>query len=132
MKKLFVFEEFLTEKLQPSQFRKYVSEFNKDRYKDIFIKYKEKYDGDRNAYRIYLPLKSGENEVKNKIENFLNNNDYEIIDYIKGICKYKSAKNQSTIGKVLTKLNANDLLKSFVEDPRRKAGDDLLVCISNL
>lgn len=130
MKKLFVFEKFLTEKLQPSQFRKYVSEFNKDRYKDIFTKYKEKYDGDRNAYRIYLPLKSGENEVKNKIENFLNNNDYEIIDYIKGICKYKSAKNQSTIGKVLTKLNANDLLKSFVEDPRRKAGNDLLVCIS--
>lgn len=46
------------EALLPSQFRKYVKEFNKERYEEKFQKFKKKYDGDRNAYRLYLPYEA--------------------------------------------------------------------------
>lgn len=119
-----------TEALKPSQFRKYVKEFDRERYADIF----KKYDGDKNNYRVYLPL-IGEPTLKNPIElevtNFLNDNGFEIVDYIKGTCKATDAKNLSKIGQILTR-KKSDLLNKFVSDPERKAGtkEDLMVVIS--
>ncbi len=132
MNKMLEYNQFLTEKLMPSQFRKYVKEFNRERYDNIFKKSKEKYDGDRNAYRIYLPLIEDSinyNPEKNKIENFLKSKNYTDIDYINGVCRYKDAKNMSRIGKILSKFDEN-LLKIFNNDSKRKAGDNLIVCIS--
>lgn len=124
------YNQFLNEKLLPSQFRKYVKEFDTERYKDIFNKFKQQYDGDKNAYRIYLPLVTGKNELKDKIENLLKDNGYVDVDYFKGTCRGENTQNQSKIGKILTRLKENELLKKFGEDPKRKAGNDLLVCIS--
>jgi hypothetical protein len=134
--KIINFKTF-TEALKPSQFRRFVQAFNKERYAEIF----KKYDGDKNHYRIYLPLK-GETIVNNtgtekEVTNYLVNAGYEVIDYVKGICKFKDAKNPSKIGQVLTKLGTKDndakrLMKSFVEDENRKAGskEQLMVVIS--
>lgn len=125
------------EALKPSQFRRFVQAFNKERYTDIF----KKYDGDKNHYRIYLPLK-GETLDTNtgtekELTEYLAVAGYEVIDYVKGICKFKDAKNPSKVGQVLTKLGAKDneakrLMKSFVEDENRKAGskEQLMVVIS--
>ena len=143
--------EIFTEALKPSVFRRYVKEFNKERYDKLFKMYKEKYDGDRNDYRIYLPLITDDKKpkigkVEKEITEILNENDYEMVNYISGHCKFKTAKNPSRIGQVLTKLATDaekegnnttkyvidKLMKSFVEDPLRKVGaeSDLLVCIS--
>ena len=139
--------ELFEKALRPSLFRRYVKNFNKERYADFFNFYKEKYDGDKNAYRIYLPINTKytkrESKEKIEIEKFLNQHDYEVIDYIEGQCKHKRAKNPAKIGQTLTKIGskstdssvkskAEELMKKFVEDPIRKsvAESDLLICVS--
>lgn len=138
MKYLNDYKKF-NEALLPSQFRKYTKEFNRERYEKKFQEFKKKYDGDRNAYRIYLPFdnKIDKSETQIEIENLFSENGYEVIDYISGIAKYKDAKNPSKIGKVLNSLsNKSDkdispLIKKFIEDPIRKSGkDEMLICIS--
>jgi len=136
MKRIKAFSGFM-EALKPSQFRRFVQAFNKERYTDIF----KKYDGDKNHYRIYLPLKgetlNTNTGTEKEVTDYLVNAGYEVIDYVKGICKFKDAKNPSKVGQVLTKLGAKDneakrLMKSFVEDENRKAGskEQLMVVIS--
>jgi hypothetical protein len=130
------FTNFL-EALKPSQFRRFVQAFNKERYTDIF----NKYEGDKNHYRIYLPLKGETLDMKagpeKELTEYLASAGYEVLDYVKGTCRFKDAKNPSKIGQVLTKLGAKDneakrLMKAFVEDDNRKAGskDQLMVVIS--
>ena len=46
----------LQEALKPSQFRKYVKAFNRERYTNIFKSLGDKYEHDRSYYRIYIPL----------------------------------------------------------------------------
>jgi hypothetical protein len=123
---------FLEKVLLPSQFRPYVKAFVRDRYADLFKKYKEKYDGDRNAYRIFLPLYGSKSSslIETEIKDFLLTKDYEILDYLKGWCKHKTAKNKSKIGQILTRNDREDLLKRFNEDPARKVGENKMVCIS--
>jgi hypothetical protein len=132
------------EALTPSQFRPFAKIWQdepelKKRYDGLFQEYKKKYDGDKNAYRIYLPLVQSETKgpIQSTIEKFLVKNGYEILDYTKGICKFGSAKNPSKIGQVLTRLEkehpeAKELMKSFVEDATRKVQNkaDLMVVIS--
>jgi len=130
------FTNFL-EALKPSQFRRFVQAFNKERYTDIF----NKYEGDKNHYRIYLPLKGETLDMnagpEKELTEYLAVAGYEVLDYVKGTCRFKDAKNPSKIGQVLTKLGAKDneakrLMKAFVEDENRKAGskDQLMVVIS--
>lgn len=134
-----------TEALLPSQFRKYMKNWDslKKRYDDIFKKFKDKYDGDKNAYRIYLPYKGEvvKSEIETDIEKLLDKNGWEIIDYVLGQGRFKGARNPKRIGQILTSIEsrstdtsekeeAKRLMKAFVEDPIRKAGSDLLVCIS--
>jgi len=133
--------KIFNEALLPSQFRKYVKEFNRERYEEKFQEFKKKYDGDKNAYRLYLPYESDiqKSETELEIENLLSENGYEIIDYIGGSAKFKDAKNPSKIGKVLNsflnkvedKERVSSLIKKFIEDPIRKSGkEEMLVCIS--
>jgi hypothetical protein len=149
MKYLNKFELFV-EALKPSVAKRYVKHFNRERYDKLFKSYKEKYEGDRNAYRIFLPLISQPEKkvsiLERDITDFLNEFGYDVINYIDGVCKFKGAKNPSKIGQVLTKISAQSkkdgkleksedadiYMKSFVEDPIRKVGaeSDLLVCIS--
>lgn len=135
--------QIFLEALLPSQIRRYMKVFDRERYSEIF----NKYDGDKNHYRIYLPLvakptfENDEDEdndsPKALISDFLSEHDYEVTDYIKGTCQFNGAKNPSKIGQVLTRLErehpeAKDLMKSFVEDPIRKAGsvEELIAVIS--
>ncbi len=137
------------EAISPSQFRPYMNVWTedpllRDRYKDIFETYKKKFSGDKNAYRIYLPLveeiKKSETEIE--ITGFLDKAGYDIIDYIAGQAKFRGARNPKRIGQVITGLERNatpeeklalkDLMKKFIEDPNRKQGaaSKYLVCIS--
>ena len=129
----------LQEALKPSQFRKYVKAFNRERYNDIFKSLGNKYEHDRNYYRIYIPLGKEEKSgpisiVEKEVTNFLEQNGYQVLDYVKGIAKFGEAKNTTTIGKVLTRLKADDLMKKFVSDESRKAltsdAESLMVVIS--
>jgi hypothetical protein len=126
----------LNEALLPSTFRRYVKHFNRERYKDIF----SKYEGDRNKYRIYLPLDSGvkiTNPINLKVEEVLDKNGYDLLDYTNGVCKFRGAKNPSKVGKVLNSLIKDDpsikeLLDKFNSDNERKSGksDELMIVIS--
>ena len=128
------------EALKPSQFRRYVKAFNRERYEEIFKNLKEKYSGDKNAYRIYIPLEknagTSPNPIKDAIVKLLNDNGYEVIDYTTGRCKSSNAKNESKIGRVLASLSrkndvAKDLANKFASDPQRKATTEkTMLCLS--
>ncbi len=138
--------QIFLESLLPSQVRRYMKVFNRERYSEIF----NKFEGDKNHYRIFIPLVAkptiekdedvddvDDDSTESRINNFLEENDYSVIDYIKGVCKFNNAKNPSKIGQVLTRLEkskpeAKELMKLFVEDPTRKAGavEDLVAVIS--
>jgi hypothetical protein len=137
------------EALSPSQFREYVKVWQdnpnlKERYKSMFEDYKKKYSGDKNAYRIYLPLSTGvkKSEFEDDISKFLFSNGWTLVDYIDGKARFGQSKNTKRIGQVFSQIERNSdeakkdeikrLLKGFVEDPIRKQGkgSDLLVCIS--
>lgn len=119
-------KSIVSEALKPSQFRKYVNVFNKERYSDIFKMLGNRYSHDKNYYRIYIPLE-GEtsqgpvSETEKRVKSFLEKNGYKDIDYIKGTCRYGDSKNLTTIGKALTRLKNNELMNKFVSDESRKA-----------
>jgi hypothetical protein len=129
----------INEALPPSQFRKYVKAFNRERYNEIFKSLGDKYDHDRNYYRIYIPLVEEKKEgpvspVQKEVEDYLTQNGYQVLDYIKGVAKFGESKNTTTVGKILTRLKADDLMKKFVSDESRKAltsdAGQLMVVIS--
>lgn len=150
MKSILAYNSFINEKLKPSQFREYMKVWDenpelRDRYRDIFEKYKSKYDGDKNAYRIYLPLIEDikVSDLEKDITELLDKNGWEVIDYTSGMGRFKGAKNPKRIGQILTSLERNSkdeeekshiklLMKQFVEDTNRKQGSSskYLVCIS--
>jgi hypothetical protein len=144
MKRVYDFENFC-EALRPSQFREYVKKWDKTRYEEKFRAFKEKYDGDRNAYRLYIPFTEDKTKSPNEdiITEFLSRFGFAVEDYLGGVARLRDAKNTIKIGKALSNISkrpdtdekdkktANDLLKKFGEDPIRKAGgDEFLVCIS--
>ena len=83
------------EALNPSQFRKYVNAFDKERYADIFKQIGDDYEHDRNYYRVYIPLEKVKqtgyiSNTHKMVDQFLNDNGLEIVDYVDGTAKYKS------------------------------------------
>lgn len=114
----------ITEALSISQARKFVKGWDKNRYKSIFSN--PKYKHDKNAYRVYIPIPTyqpSNNDITPdpEIEKVLNQNNYEIIDYVKGIVYDNTKKFQTKIGKVLQKLGRTDLLNKFNTDENRSA-----------
>lgn len=127
------------ESLLASQYRPYMKHFDRERYAQIFKSHKGGHD--KNFYRIYIPIIKSKSETQSQIEILLNRNGYEVIDYMAGRAKFKNAKNVTRIGQVLQRISRNaeskidvnsaiELSKKFVEDSNRKAGNDLMVCIS--
>ena len=129
------------EALTIKQYRPYHKEAEKvnykERYKDIF----QKYEGDKNAFRIYLPLvkQNKKSETQSQVEEILKSLNYDIsksdsYDYAWGKIKFPGSKNWTGIGKILSKNpEYSKVLKAFAEDETRtlKGKDqDLEVCIS--
>ena len=116
----------INEALRPSQFREFM--IGDDRYANLFKSFKG--DHDRNYNRLYIPIERKKSQTHKDIEKLLLKNGYEILDYINGRAKFKDAKNPTRIGQILQRLGDESLSKKFIEDPDRKAGSDLMVCIS--
>ena len=98
----------VNEALKPSQYRDLVKGWDKERYKDIFTN--DKYEHDRNGYRVFLPIDDEQgllNRIKNShayniVEKELEKLGYDIQDYIKGIAVMKNnRKRMVKIGKLL-------------------------------
>lgn len=78
------FNQFLNEALKISQYREHAFPegrdiFNRKRYEKIFKKYKEKYSGDRNAFRIYLPLIEEDGKKSKTLMVCVSRHPYDII-----------------------------------------------------
>lgn len=115
----------IMEALKPSEYRKLVKGWNKERYSEIFLN--PKYKHDRKGYRVYIPIEKQfrpddvqASPIYKEIEKFLSDNGYHIVDYVKGIVQNLEKKQQIKIGKVLTKLNRQDLLNKFNTDKARE------------
>ena len=115
-------ESQLNEALKPSQYRKYVKGWDKNRYSEYFEN--PKYEGDKNRYRIYLPLDNNISDGRNfppDIVNALKNVGYEVSDYEKGLAqRIDNSNRKMKIGKLLAKHNP-ELSQVFASDPLRKA-----------
>lgn len=115
----------IMEALKPSEYRNLVKGWNKERYSEIFLN--PKYKHDRKGYRVYIPIEKEfrpddvqSSPVYKEIEQFLSDNGYHIVDYVKGIVQNLEKKQQIKIGKVLTKLSRQDLLNKFNTDKARE------------
>ena len=114
-------EDILVEALNPSEYRSFVKGWDKSRFKDIFMN--PKYEHDKNGYRVYIPLpektdSGGKSSLEKKIESELGD-DYDIVDYKKGLVKDKKKNQTIKIGKILTRLKKTELLNKFNTDKSR-------------
>lgn len=109
-------------------------DFDRDRYSELF----RKYEGDKHAYRIYLPI-TGKPDVAKKVVvpqqiiDALAAKGYVADDYRAGIAvDSKLGKRKIKIGKLLS--DNPELLKQFNRDEQRSASrvskSDLMVVIS--
>ena len=121
-----------TSALKPSQYRQYVKGWNKERYADLF----RKYTGDRNNYRIHLPLVAGAKRVAyapvpEAIQKSVAEKGYVVEDYITGIAVDASGKRRIKIGKLLSpelqQVFANDKSRS---NARNAASGNQMIVIS--
>lgn len=113
--------------LKPSQYREFVKEWDRNRYKDIF----KKYTDDPKAFRIYLPLANSTKAVKAPapLLRHITTKGYVIDDYVAGYAvDKKDPKRRVRIGKLLTD---ETLKKKFASDPQRQANrGKMMVVIS--
>lgn len=105
------FQDFL-EALKPSEYRKYMKNFNRERYSKIFT------HGDR----IYIPFTKESSpvaiQIPSKIEQALSSKGYKINDYKLGIAQ-DSSERQIKIGKALNKVGDKEALEIYEKDPQR-------------
>jgi uncharacterized protein YcgL (UPF0745 family) len=133
------FNEYINEGLAIGKYRRYHKKAEevgyRERYKDVFEFYKQKYSGDRNAMRIYLPYEKQyeKSETRKKVEKILKEQGFELdssYDYVQGNITHPEAKNPSKIGRIISRYNP-ELSDDFASDPyRRQQDSDVLVCIS--
>ena len=132
----------LFEALKPSQYREYTKKWNKKRHSKIFDD--PKYEGDKNRYRIYIPIDEKFHPDKmiidhDKIEDeasqmnlkystaysvilALKDLGYKIIDYKKGLAgNIENPKRQMRIGKLLQKGKKDVMKKDYDSDSLRSA-----------
>lgn len=77
------YSEWVSEALKPSQFREYVKEFNRDRYKDIFMRFNDEHDDNHQNRCLIIEdgiiskggeysLREGSKPSKNIVEQYKN------------------------------------------------------------
>ena len=119
------YREFkIVEALLPSQYRNLVKGWDRQRYAEIFKN--PQYRHDRKGYRVYIPIESSQSAdapkspTQTQIERFLDENGFDLVDYVKGIVYNREKKQNIKIGRVLNKLKATDLLNAFNVDKTRE------------
>jgi hypothetical protein len=125
----------IVEALKASQYRNLVKGWNKERYAEIFLN--PKYKHDRNGYRVYIPIEEKfrpDNPQKSttqvKIEQELLKNNYEIVDYIKGLARQIGVKkNPVKLGKLLMSFKRQDLLNEFNVDKSREGTKSIYMVV---
>lgn len=103
--------------LKPSQYREFVKEWDRGRYKELF----KKFTNDPKAFRIYLPMKTPTAPVKAgaKLQQYISRKGYVVDDYVAGYAvDKKDPKRRVRIGKLL---DDPEIKKSFEGDPKRQA-----------
>ena len=104
-----------------SLYRRFVKGWDKGRYADLF----SKYSGDRNSYRIYLPItttgKLVHIPVPADINQAVSDKGYQVDDYINGIAVDQSGKRRIKIGKLLSP----ELQQKFANDKQRQGARNL-------
>jgi hypothetical protein len=119
--------DIILEAMPPSLYRKHVKNWDRERFADLFQD--PKFKTDRNAFRVYLPLKSSKKQVVNvpqEIQAALADKGYEVQDYKAGLAKEKDGKRVMKIGKLLPPA----LQQTFANDKSRQAQDEYVVVIS--
>ena len=116
----------LKEALKPSEYRSFVKNWDKGRYKDIFTN--PKYEHDRNGYRVFIPIEWESallNRIKNSyaydiVERELEKIGYDVEDYIKGLAVMKNNRNRKVkIGKLLK--DKGPVYMHFMNDENRQS-----------
>ena len=123
----------INEALRPSEYRPLVKGWDKERYADIFKS--DKFKHDKNGYRVFLSLEEVVSPVESPVEQglkeTLSDYGYRIVDYKKGIAQNIETKREIKIGKLLTKLGLDWLIKKYTSDPAREGvKDNYIVVIS--
>lgn len=134
-----------TESISINQYKEYSGDFDRERYKDLFTKYKNLYKDvipekfykgvNKDIFRLYLPYKNiQKSPTQLEVENILKKNgaDLNTLDYINGTVKFPDSKNTVKIGKILNKLKKSDLSDKFASDKTRTTKEifDYIICIS--
>ncbi len=102
--------------------KSYSKTWNKEKHKEWF----------NGKYRTYIPYIPPEGEAKppERLVGALDYYGYIIVDYAKGLAKYKDSKNVISLGKVLQKVNRPDLAYMVDTDPHRTKTTNKLIVIS--
>jgi hypothetical protein len=119
--------EIIAEALKPSDYRKYVKGWDKNRFLELFSD--TKFKTDKKKYRVYLPLVKSSEKVVNvppEINAALTAKGYEVQDYKQGLAKQKDGTRVMKIGKLLPP----ELQQKFANDKQRQSQDDYMVVIS--
>jgi hypothetical protein len=127
--------KLFNEALKPSQFRKYVKAFDKERYDEIFKELGNIYEHDRNYYRIYIPVQKEKasshiSQVHKLVDQFLDSNGLEIVDYVAGTAKYKKGdisfkKNDEITNTDIKLVGDNVTPKVYTKEEALKIASDL-------
>ena len=137
---------FLTEALKPSEFRKFMSigrELALTRIGEIWSKLEAQCDSkNRNGDRLYFKIKQDLDDksfdlpIRKQLEDYLDSNNLNVINFKNGMVQKKSGGNIFSLGKALTILSkkdntALDLLRQYNNQKSNVAlTEDLIMVIS--
>jgi len=110
-----IVNKVINETLSPSEFRplmKIGRELAMERIGEIWPRLEAMSDfKNRSGDRLYYYIQQSNDldiPSKNEITNFLSKNNYDVVDFAKGLVKKKDDKNIIKLGKILTMLGKND------------------------
>lgn len=125
----------LYEFINISDYKKWSKEANIKFYNDMGVAFKKFTNHDKNYNRVYFDLKIDPDRFQihppEELKDFMRWFGYPIINYDRGICRDKDGR-EIKIGKLLTKLGEERLLKTYVDSKQNtlRNTDNLQVVIS--
>ena len=131
---LLSFNEFINESVRLSLAKMYSHDWDKNRYRDLFLQYPH----DKNAYRIFIDFKPIESKIKIPLNilDFFNKIGYDIKNYNSGLVINKKTNVVIKIGKLLryreyvNDEESKNILNFYETDPSRHKDSEYLIVIS--